>query len=356
MKRSFGEVKQREGRVSARRAPDHSLPCMSLCQRASWDCNFTVTLAASALKRRLSASQHDCSRCRKLLPSSAFSSKNGVRYSQCEVCRKSQKERNAKYNPKNNAKNNAKNSAKNNAEKSARKHQERLAAAAAHGSLRSPLRTSSDIEAIATIILLSTFFAALESTPASILVFATAQVAIGSAINDALKLILQEGLNSFGARNYYLPKVVTATCTPIGQSIVRAASPILRVLFISDRVDHVSSGKFGVEAAIMRQLFEVNDPYGGRLLNKNPDAKNCNARAGYFCIVAALVFPDGIEAFGWHVQRKNTVVPHVVPVPSLVLPELPPSHVVASPLDFWLHGDGVSNEAMIRSANEAYSR
>jgi hypothetical protein len=179
-------------------------------------------------------------------------------------------------------------------------------------------------------------------------------VRIGATLSQARALLLEEGLNSFQLRNYTMPKIVDDTGNVLGNPRVKAAAPILRIVFITDRTDHVSSGQYGVEGAILRLLESVNNISGARIVNKNPNARGCDAAPGYFGIVAALVFPQGIEHFGWRVQLGGLIQPRQLPAPLLCLPA-PVSHAPLAPsgFDAWID-DAKSETDMWSDITEAY--
>jgi hypothetical protein len=153
-------------------------------------------------------------------------------------------------------------------------------------------------------------------------------------------MLLEEGLMSFTARNYTAPKVVDHTGNVIGNARVKAAAPVLRILYVGDRTDHVSSGKHGVEGAVLRLLASANEITGPRIINKNPDARGCSAAPGYFGIVAALVFPQGIERLGWHVQLGGVIQLPLLHKPLLRLPASDLNAPLApSRFDAWIQDD-----------------
>ena len=101
----------------------------------------------------------------------------------------------------------------------------------------------------------------------------------------------------------------------LGNSLLKAAQPVLRILFATDRTDRVSSGKRGIEGAVLRLLAGTNDIAGPRVLNKNPNARGCSEAPGYYGTVAALVFPQGIEQLGGRVQLSGKIQTPSVPTP-----------------------------------------
>jgi hypothetical protein len=181
-------------------------------------------------------------------------------------------------------------------------------------------------------------------------------VRIGATLSEARALLLEEGLFSFQARNYTLPKIVDGTCNPLGNARVKAADPTLRILFINDRTDHVSSGQYGVEGAILRLLASVNAIAGPRIVNENPNARGCDAAPGCFGIVAALVFTQGIEHLGWHVQLGGQVQPPLVPAPLLRLPAPVPHEPLApSRFDAWVEDTKSEAECGARSPRRTWA-
>jgi hypothetical protein len=183
---------------------------------------------------------------------------------------------------------------------------------------------------------------------------AQSQVQVGATLSQARDLLLAEGLQSFQARNYTAPKTVDGTGNVIGNTRVMAAAPILRILYVGDRTDHVSSGQYGVEGAVLWLLASVNDIAGPRLINKNPNARGCSAAPGYFGIVAALVFPQGIEDYGWRVKLGGQIQPPLLPKPLLCLPApAPHASLAPSRFDAWME-DAKSEAHMWSDITAAY--